>query len=511
MLSAAVVALEFFVNGEGISKLVLVASCTALSAFVSFAMNIRPWYYSSLRDGRVEYKAAFEFIGAWNEAITMNTAEHDSFGRFAVETVARLNAVCNQIDSYMSFQEKRCSYFLEKMPDCENMFGRLAKTAKKCIDSFSGFQRRLDAINASLLYFRESGSIENEMSASLIDELRLRTNELDRQIQGILSKLEIMGFKTSQFTNFVKPYRQMMGIYSTRLESALDSIDRKNRVGANLVEIIALTLDAARVFKNGIDAFRSDAEAKILAAREEMTKTVQSTVNQVMAAEARANAAEAKIQAANAEAAAAKEQAVSLAARLVQAGKTNEEYKALRKKYRTFLAVGVAALVISIGIGMNKNDLYNSISLKYQALETRHDALLNDYNNSKDIWGIHVTSLKVGNADKNNKWITKPGEHLNANDIRFLNPYLTVDSLISGNITFYIKIIAPDGTVNRNPSVSPEGFTFHRVRYLATGKNQDIDLDGWGNGDMSTYEEGAYTIEVWYEGVRLIAENVTLN
>jgi hypothetical protein len=506
MLSATVVTVEFFVNGEGISKRVIIALCTALSALVSFATNIRqcmPYLsYSGLREARTEHKAAFEFIGAWNEAITMNRAEHGSFSNFAAETAARLNALCDQIDGYMAFQKEHCLSLLEKRSDCENIFARLSKAAEKCTASFSAFHRRLNAANASLLYFYESGSIENEMRTSLVNELRQRSNELDRQIQRILSKLEMMEFKTSKFADFAKPYGQILGIYSTRIESTLDNIDKINTVKGNLAEIITLTLEAARVFKNGTDAFRHEAEAKIQAAREEATKSAV----RVLEAEVRANAAEVKVRDAEAEAAAAKELAKAISQAAKQA--KNKEHQALRRKYRTFFAISVTVIIISIGIGINE---YKDIENLYDSLETKYDNLLNRYNKSKDIWEINVTSLKVGNADKNNKWITRPGEPLNAEDVRFLNPYLMVNSLISGNRTFYVKIIEPDGTIKRTPPASPEGYTFLQVRYLTIGKNQDVDLNGWGSGDQSAYAAGTYTIEVWYEGVQLITEKITLH
>jgi hypothetical protein len=550
MLGAALVTVEFFVNGEGISKLVIVALCTAFSAFVSFAMNIRQCmpYRSGRREGLAEHKAAFEFIGVWNEAITANAAEHGSFGRLAVEAAARLNAVCDQIDDYMAFQKKHCLSLLEKRADCEQVFARLAETAEKCAASFSGFQKRLNAANASLLYFYESGSIENEMRASLVNELRLRTNELDGQIQKILSRLEMTEFKAARFADFAKPYRQTIGIYSTRLETTLDHIDKKSKVSGDLAEITALALDAARAFKNGIDTFRRDTEAKIQAAWKEAAQ-------RVLEAEARVNTAEVKMRSAEAEAAAAREQAKALSLAVPQAqaaGTANEEYQDLRRKHRAFFAIGLTAIIVSVGVGISKyKDMeirYNSKSLEYSELETlysvletdhgeilddyerlknleeqynlrfsehsaltvRYNNLLNDYNKSKSIWGINATSLKAGNSDRNNNWITRPGERLNARDIRYLSPFLTVDSMVSGNRTFYVKIIRPNGTIYRNPSVSPEGYSYSWTRSLSAGKNQTVDLGGWGDANQSNYAAGTYTIEVWYDGVQLITGKVTL-
>ncbi|MDR0377643.1 MAG: hypothetical protein LBH70_07610 [Spirochaetaceae bacterium] len=306
---------------------------------------------------------------------------------------------------------------------------------------------------------------------------------------------------------------------------------------------------------------RRDTEAKIQAAREKAAQ-------QTREAEARAEAAEVKMRAAKAEVAVVKLRAAEAEAAVVkmrtaeaevaaikeqdQAGTTNEELQALRKKYRTLFAAGLIAVIASISIGISKykdieilynkkhveyselenlystletdhgtllddydrlkdlEEQYNSRSSAYSALTTRYNNLLNDYNKSKSIWVVNAASLKAGNSDRNNNWITNPGGRLNARDIRYLKPSLTLDSLVSGDRTFYVKIIGPDGAIDRNSSVSPEGYSYSSTRSVYIGKNQTVDLGGWGNADQSYYAAGTYTIEVWYDGVQLIAGKVTL-
>jgi hypothetical protein len=230
---AVIVTVDFFANGTGITKLIIIALCTVISAIVTFAMSI--WqctpYYSGIREERREHKAAFEFIGAWNEAVTVNTAEHSSFSRFAADTVARLKAVCNQIDGYISFQKERCSSLLEKRLECENIFVQLTKIARECIESFSSFQVRLNATNESLLYFEIDSSKYRMDYPSFIKNLQERTIKVDEQIEGLKKKLSSVALETSAsaFLDFARPYSLIMGIYATRLESALDYYRRKKQ------------------------------------------------------------------------------------------------------------------------------------------------------------------------------------------------------------------------------------------------------------------------------------------
>jgi hypothetical protein len=172
------------------------------------------------------------------------------------------------------------------------------------------------------------------------------------------------------------------------------------------------------------------------------------------------------------------------------------------------IVLGIIAVVISICVGVSK---YNEMEGMYFSLRSEKNKLSADYEKSKKIWAINITKLEAGNADGNNKWITKPGERLEASAIRFFNPYITVDSLISGEISLFVKIISPYGTLDRNADKSPPGYTYSKTCQVRRTNNQSIDLDGWGNADKSTYSAGEWTVEVWYEGVCLRSEKIRLN
>ena len=89
-------------------------------------------------------------------------------------------------------------------------------------------------------------------------------------------------------------------------------------------------------------------------------------------------------------------------------------------------------------------------------------------------------------------------------------PRITYTSLTSRNVTFYVRIISPNGQVRRNPAISPEGFTTSWSGRINRGSNQSLALRGWGNAESSTYQAGEYTVEVWHNNERLISERVMI-
>jgi hypothetical protein len=178
------------------------------------------------------------------------------------------------------------------------------------------------------------------------------------------------------------------------------------------------------------------------------------------------------------------------------------------------IIVGFIAVAVSIGVGVSKYnnlmDAYNGQSRKLTTAETEKSELENLVNSFEWRWSINVTSIKIGNSN-NGRQLASPGTSLNARDIRYLTPEITYSSLASRDVTFYVKIIDPDGDIFRNPSISPRGSTYSQQGFVTRGSHQKLGLDGWGNGDRGIYWAGTWTVEVWLEGVCLRSEKVRLN
>jgi hypothetical protein len=120
-----------------------------------------------------------------------------------------------------------------------------------------------------------------------------------------------------------------------------------------------------------------------------------------------------------------------------------------------------------------------------------------------------ITALRVGNI-YNGRWLTNAGSPLYSSQMRFLCPVITYNATFSGQVTFFVKIIQPNGELFRNPSISPRGFTFDSPCQISRGNNQTLQLSGWGNGESSSYRDGEWTVEVWYNNRCLWSEKITI-
>ena len=100
------------------------------------------------------------------------------------------------------------------------------------------------------------------------------------------------------------------------------------------------------------------------------------------------------------------------------------------------------------------------------------------------------------------------GERLSADRIKYIMPRITYDGLgtETKSVTIKVKIINPDGSLNRGSS-SPDGYTFlDEDKEISPGSGNLLFLSGWGNEDGGVYRAGTYRYEVWYEGKKLFSK-----
>jgi len=121
-----------------------------------------------------------------------------------------------------------------------------------------------------------------------------------------------------------------------------------------------------------------------------------------------------------------------------------------------------------------------------------------------------ITSLKAGNVDYNGRWLTNAGNALYSSQMRYLKPVVTYDAAYNGNVTLSVKFIQPNGTIFRDASVSPNGYTFSNEYQVNRGSNQTLNISGWGNNNTSLYQAGEWTVEVWYNNRLLWSEKINI-
>lgn len=125
---------------------------------------------------------------------------------------------------------------------------------------------------------------------------------------------------------------------------------------------------------------------------------------------------------------------------------------------------------------------------------------------------MDITSMTFGNVKKDGTVINSHGSTLYASDLRYLQPKITYNGVASESksITLYWKIINPDGSINRNTSTSPSGYTSSNSYTVYPGTGKTITLLGWGNENGGTYNPGTYYFELYYNGNLIHRQSVAI-
>lgn len=111
---------------------------------------------------------------------------------------------------------------------------------------------------------------------------------------------------------------------------------------------------------------------------------------------------------------------------------------------------------------------------------------------------LSINSVEFANSDEDNKILTKYGNTLYEDDMRFLKARINYEGMVSSeqNVKLLVRIIDPSGVLRRGDK-SPMGFTFTSSILVKPGKNH-ATLSGWGNASRSSYGEGVGIYQIWF-------------
>lgn len=99
-----------------------------------------------------------------------------------------------------------------------------------------------------------------------------------------------------------------------------------------------------------------------------------------------------------------------------------------------------------------------------------------------------------------------------ANRLYYFTPRLVYNGpSTSKTVTLYVKLFSPDGNL-RSGSSSPSGYTYKQDVTFKPGKNNKVDLLGWGNDSGTSYVQGGFYVWKFYvDGKEIFTKRVYVN
>ena len=504
-----------------------------------------------------EYKTVFDSIDMYYTSKKSQQGIFTEIGRKLNEVIDRISnhhfavdAACENIDEYIKLQKYECQALLKNRDLCLSLFSTLENISRQCNDELTGFIEKINASNASIGYTANSNALLNDINNSFQMEYQHQAEHINAEIDTIVNRMNDVSFKCGQFTKLFSLFDEIIQTYSTKIGTSLDNRTTTylSEKGEPLVfkDIIGSILQKKRKDDAESPAIDDDKKSKLeqmdyeTSDNDELFRIIKEKDNEIAGLNAKF-----------------KSTSKGLSNLEKDYDKANIIIKDLSKKAEkrgnAIVAIVFIGVFIIIGLIISNNnrssqsntvvqeDSSNLISQNEELTAEKNElegsvaalqarvAELTRTNSTADTRitelqrqnadlerlmsvmerPIDVASIRVGNWG-NNGWITEPGGRLTAAQMRYLRPQITVNSLISGNVTFQVKVVHPDGRISTNANSAP-GYSYSSSHTVSRTQNQVINLMNWGFDTQNTYfRTGPYTVEVYYNNVLLRSQRVTL-
>ncbi|MBR1769401.1 MAG: zinc ribbon domain-containing protein [Bacteroidales bacterium] len=145
------------------------------------------------------------------------------------------------------------------------------------------------------------------------------------------------------------------------------------------------------------------------------------------------------------------------------------------------------------------------------SLREEYADLAMEYSRLSDTYPIIITDIEIANVYRDGEVETDYGERIYSYRTMLLKPRIEYTGFVhKEDLKFYVKLITPDGRLSHNDDTSPKGYTYSDERSVYEGDRRQTVLAGWGNSTKGNWEEGEYTIEIWYNDVCLKSKKFTI-
>lgn len=147
---------------------------------------------------------------------------------------------------------------------------------------------------------------------------------------------------------------------------------------------------------------------------------------------------------------------------------------------------------------------YSGLQTRYDSLEKTYKDLDSNYDGVKsyaDRIPIIISEIEIVNVDKDGNEIYDVFGDIYDYKAEFLCPIIHYYSIHEQNITLNVCWYNSNGTLQKNDK-SPLECTYTNTVHVYGGNNSK-KLKGWGNVYHTSWPEGKYSVEIWYDDICL--------
>jgi tetratricopeptide (TPR) repeat protein len=131
------------------------------------------------------------------------------------------------IKEYIRDEKQRNEVSAEKIKTCNAIFEKLGGSAALTHQKAKSLNAKLSSSCAALVSVENQETLLADINLTFAKMFNEQSIEVNKKIQGILNSLGDIAYKCAHLQSFPKPYKEMIGLYSVRIESVLKVLDRR--------------------------------------------------------------------------------------------------------------------------------------------------------------------------------------------------------------------------------------------------------------------------------------------
>lgn len=130
------------------------------------------------------------------------------------------------LKDYVRDAKQGTAALAEKIKTCSNVFEKLADSAALADENAKALNKKLSSSSAAFVSVENQEALLNDISLNFTKMVNERSVEIYKKIQGIVDSLGIIAYKCDHFQSFPRPYKEIIDLYSVKIESVLGILER---------------------------------------------------------------------------------------------------------------------------------------------------------------------------------------------------------------------------------------------------------------------------------------------
>jgi hypothetical protein len=144
------------------------------------------------------------------------------------------NAAASIIKDYIHDEKQKNETLAKNIKLSHDIFEKLKTSADLAYDKMKLLNIKLNSLSSALAAFENQETLLQDLNATFTKIFNEHSIEANKKIHGILDNLGGIAYKCAHIQSFPRPYKEIVSLYSAKIESVLKVLERKRNIGPEL-------------------------------------------------------------------------------------------------------------------------------------------------------------------------------------------------------------------------------------------------------------------------------------